>query len=911
MLKRIWWKVLDFVSDLPVKFYWFFVPLFLVLAIISANSAKKMVIKLSFFDELPADHPQVIRYKDVAERYGGVDMVFFVIQSDNLSELKQCAGEIESSLKAMEEIKSVRGRMPVDFLKQHALFFVERDNLNELEDFLKRREKEFSKLFEDLDFIHFIKNWSALMESEILQREDVGDEKEFVESITNIRNWIELIKLYFESGQLDEGKYRSFFRKAFLIGSQTNNSYEYDIDHEYMLSKDLTTISVFAIPVRPSDDYNFNKLIYKKLFDLKENLQKGVCSNEKIYLGGTYVALEEQRLITLKDMRTTTLLSGVLGIIIFILIFRGIGGIVIIGSAIAVGLALTFGFLMLVYGYITVISALFGAFLIGLGVDFQAYVFSRWKELIQEIPDPKKAMRAALRSVIPPMLIGATTTSAAFFSVTISEIRGSKILGVIAGSGIIIYLITSVFFTSSLIILLRKILVKEKALTLDYPLMFISRLVSRFSFPFLIIFSALLLTGIFGLSKFGFEYNLRKILPSLPAIEAEDKIIEKFGRPKDYTIFVFEDLESLDRKIKEIEQKTTVKMIESIRIFYPSDISEKLPIVESVYDVVYDIKLGKKPDIPSVLESGYVAESFGALKKVSSALVELSILSGTFQGENEAKKLSKDIEDIINILLSKKYVDLTTLQIVNSKVVSDMLIDLKLASESRGFGISDIPEDIRKTFVGKDGSFIVFVYPKRAIWEDENYMRLIKKEMEDVDPKSFSIVSVFLNVTDRVKKDFVISLSLAFVLVFALVFAGFRNLGNAILAIIPVLSSLIITSGIASLLGIKIHYINMGAYALLLGVGVDYGVHIVHRLIEEGGDVRKAIGGTGRAILIAAITTMIGFGSMLAAHFPGLKDLGEILTIGIFFSAVVSIVFMPVIFGFISRKFKIFQKTSH
>ncbi len=894
-------RIIGIISELPLKFYWLFVPLFIFLAVVSALSAKKMVIKLSFFDELPPNHPQVVRYKEVSEKYGGVDMVFFVIQSENLSELKKCAEEVQNNLEALEEIKSVRGKIPIDFLKQHALFFVERDNLEELEDFLRRREKEFASLFDDLDFLHFVKTWSGIMEREILQREDVGDEEEFVKSITNLRDWLSAIDEYFRTGYIDQEKYRSLFRKAFLVGSASNSTNEYDIDHEFMISKDLDTIAVFAIPVRPSDDYNFNKLIYRKLVDIKGNLKS--CPN--VYLGGTYIALEEQRLVTIRDMKTTTLISGILGVIVFLLVFRGLGGMIVIASALGVGLALSFGFLMLVYGYITVISALFGAFLIGLGVDFQAYVFSRWKEFIQEGEEPKQAMRLTLKKVIPPMFVGAITTSAAFLSVTISEITGTKILGVIAGSGIIIYLITSLFFTSSLIILLRKMLVKEKVITLDLPLRFVSDLVSKMRFPFLIIYSVLIFLGIFGLiSKFGFEYNLRKILPDLPAIHAEDLIIKEFGRPKDYTVFVFENLNELDENIKKIESSSTVKSVESIRIFYPQDIQEKIPYVRSIYNVVKDINLGKKPNLPYVADSKHVSEVFESLREVASAMIELSVLSGTFQGENEARKLKDMVDNIIQNISQRTYIDMTTLQVVNLDSVSEMLNDLKLASQSRGFDINDIPRDIKNAFVGKDGSFMVFAYPKRAIWEDENYMRQIKKEMEQIDPKSFSIISIFLNVTDRVKKDFLRSLILSAFIVSFIVFLGFRKLSQTVLSLIPVMSSLIISSGIASLLGVKIHYINMGAYALLLGVGVDYGVHIVHRLIEEK-DIKKAIAGTGTAIFIAAITTIVGFGSMLAAHFPGLKDLGEILTIGIAFSAFVSVILMPAIFSFVSGKVKI------
>jgi len=144
-------------------------------------------------------------------------------------------------------------------------------------------------------------------------------------------------------------------------------------------------------------------------------------------------------------------------------------------------------------------------------------------------------------------------------------------------------------------------------------------------------------------------------------------------------------------------------------------------------------------------------------------------------------------------------------------------------------------------------------------------------------------------------------LVLAFFLVSLLVFAGFGNFVYSVMAMMPVTLSTFITLGLTSLIGTKIHYVDMGSYAILLGAGVDYGVHIVHRLIEEKGDIVRAISGTGRAISIAALTTVVGFGAINVAQFPGLKDFGEILSVGIFISLFISVFSTPAIFGVLKR----------
>ncbi len=899
-------RLINFIAELPVKIPHIIVFIFLILAGISLYSMTNMKIKLSFFDELPSDHPQVLRFKDVSEKYGGVDNIFFILEGDNLSDLKVCAEEIEDILRKIPEIKSVRGKLPIDFIKQHALLFIEEKNLNEIVDFLKRRENEFTRLFDDLRFTTFIRNWSALMEEEILSREEIKeeDEEDFILSLLRMQEWVGMMKDYFRTGQIDEQRYRSIMRKIFLIGgSELENEYsDFYSGEDYLISKDLSTLVIFATPIRPSDDYDFNKLIYRRVTDIRSSLSEGKCKNVNINIGGSYIALEEQRLKTLRDMRLTMIisLSGIL--VLFIFIFRGFFSLATIMLHLGIGLFLSFGFLMLLYGYVTIISALFGSFLLGLGIDFGVYVLSRWREFVEDGENIKRAVYLAVKNTIAPMFIGAVTTGAAFYTVSISDIQGAKILSVIAGTGIFIYFISGVLFVSSLISVFGKFLVREKFSGVDSILAPTSKFISRFPYPVFALVLLLISLSVYGLRKFGFEYNIRKILPELDAIKAEDKLVKKFGRPKDFTILVSDSLDELDRKIEELRKKSTVKYLESIRIFYPKDMQKKIPLVSEVDKVVGKIGVADLPNGSG--ESYFVSkdellQSFRSLLRVASALTELSILSGTFKGEDISKQLKGDIEGLMKMIEESKdgnSLDVGKLQYVNAGVAREIIGDLKISSKSDGFDISDVPEDISKTFIGKDGSYIIFAYPGRAIWEDEKFMRKIREEMEEVDKTSFSIISVFLDVTDRAKRDFFYSLTLGFVVVFLLVYLGFRSFIRAIFAYIPVALSLFTASGILSLLGVKIHYIDMGTYALLLGAGVDYGVHIVHRLSDEKGDIVRAILGTGRAITVAALTTVIGFGSLMFAIFPGLRDFGEVLFVGILITLFISVFFTPAFF---------------
>ena len=80
----------------------------------------------------------------------------------------------------------------------------------------------------------------------------------------------------------------------------------------------------------------------------------------------------------------------------------------------------------------------------------------------------------------------------------------------------------------------------------------------------------------------------------------------------------------------------------------------------------------------------------------------------------------------------------------------------------------------------------------------------------------------------------------------------------------------------------KLNYMNFMALPLILGIGIDDGVHILHRYHLEGkGSVPLILKYTGRAILLTSLTTMIGFGSMAFATMRGTASMGLVLVLGV------------------------------
>jgi predicted RND superfamily exporter protein len=98
------------------------------------------------------------------------------------------------------------------------------------------------------------------------------------------------------------------------------------------------------------------------------------------------------------------------------------------------------------------------------------------------------------------------------------------------------------------------------------------------------------------------------------------------------------------------------------------------------------------------------------------------------------------------------------------------------------------------------------------------------------------------------------------------------------------------------LCGLPLNPANIIALPLILGVGIDNGVHVLHdyllRRREGQSTISRAI---GRGVLVKALTTMIGFGTLMVSSHRGLFGLGFVLTLGVGCCMVTALVFLPAV----------------
>ena len=207
-----------------------------------------------------------------------------------------------------------------------------------------------------------------------------------------------------------------------------------------------------------------------------------------------------------------------------------------------------------------------------------------------------------------------------------------------------------------------------------------------------------------------------------------------------------------------------------------------------------------------------------------------------------------------------------------------------------------LPEMVRDKHISKDGTrYLITIYPKGNVW-DIQYLESFTKQLQEITPRFAGTPPIFYILIKIFGEDGKRATLVTLIVVILLLWLDFRSIRKALIAIVPLLIGMLWMLGIMGLTGMKISILNIAAIPLIIGIGIDYGVHVLHRYeIEDNDRIYRVYASTGRAIVITSMTTMMGFGSMIFASFRGFGHLGSALFIGVATCMIAALFIMPIL----------------
>jgi predicted RND superfamily exporter protein len=156
---------------------------------------------------------------------------------------------------------------------------------------------------------------------------------------------------------------------------------------------------------------------------------------------------------------------------------------------------------------------------------------------------------------------------------------------------------------------------------------------------------------------------------------------------------------------------------------------------------------------------------------------------------------------------------------------------------------------------------------------------------------------------DLMKEKGRVAVLIGAIAIMLFLYLDFRSLKYALLAMVPLAVGTVWMLGMMAAMGMKLNMINVMCLPLILGIGIDDGVHVLHRYRREGkGSVPAVLKYTGRAIILTSLTTMIGFGSMALASHRGMASMGQVLFLGVGACFLSSAFVLPAIITVLERR---------
>lgn len=651
---------------------------------------------------------------------------------------------------------------------------------------------------------------------------------------------------------LDPLKFHRIYWERF---NKPIGSYRIDYLSGYFLSEDHSSLLILLKPRGTAQDIKYaSNLIDKVEEKLKESVSKWEYESQppEMELGGGFkIAVEDGRIIK-KDIGLQILTSIVLVLLLYYLSFRNFKTLFFPLIPLSFGMVFTFGFAGWFLKELNVSSSAFAALLVGLGIDFVIVIYSRFLEEKSKAKDYNEIFYCLEKEVYPSIFLGAITTVGTFGIFYFTKLKGLKELGILTSIGILFVMFFS--FTILPLLLLFEKKVEEKKKSFYKIFLFSVSFIIDFSIRKrkLIIISSLILVlfSLFFIEKIPFQDSAEALRSkNNKGIIVQEKISEKFGKVGYPSIVLIEDkdlnsLIGMDEKLSFHLNELKGKNI----VFSHQGLSDLIPSLDKQKE---NLKRTKEFDI------NQFDENFGVLCKELDLNIDAfePFLKDLRYGFKEAKILNWD----------------TLLEFENLIKLSQILFK---------------EED-------KFYSFRTIYFP------GGRYKREPPQEIERFVEKYPQMVLTGINAMAKklrvlVKKDATIATTAGTILVFFILLFSFKSLKKTIYTLIPLIFGIFLMLGIMGLIKIPFNSMNIFVMLMVVGIGTDYGIHIIHRYHLSKGD-REKIANTGGAVLFSALTTIAGFGSLILSHFLGLKSMGFIAIMGTFLVLVFTLTLLPAI----------------
>ena len=260
---------------------------------------------------------------------------------------------------------------------------------------------------------------------------------------------------------------------------------------------------------------------------------------------------------------------------------RRLAAPLILALPLLIGVSTALAFTSLTIGQLNLVTGFLVTALFGLGVDFEIHLYLRYLEELGKQHDRKAAMRTAMVQTLPACMTAATTTAAAFFAMTISDFRGFREYGVIAGMSVLITLVSTYVVLPPLAVLLSRKGKRQRLTPARGGLRY------GVAVPMVLAGVALLVFSLLAASQVRWRTDFRKLRGDSETVDFSYFVGDLLGGSLTPAGILVQDVgqarrvhQYLDALVQ--DPNSAVKQYLSLASMVPSDAEHKLPILRKI-----------------------------------------------------------------------------------------------------------------------------------------------------------------------------------------------------------------------------------------------------------------------------------------------------------------------------------------
>jgi predicted RND superfamily exporter protein len=554
----------------------------------------------------------------------------------------------------------------------------------------------------------------------------------------------------------------------------------------------------------------------------------------RVGFGGSFPLFVAEYSSIIGDVRNTLLLTLGLVLASLFLFFRDVRSTVSLGVAVLTGVAVTFGLTDILIGHLNSVTAFLGAIVLGNGINYGIIYLARVRQLRRTGVGLEPACVAGAQAAWRATLLASAATSVSFGILVLAANRGFRHFGIIGGIGMLsCWAFTFLLLPALLSVFERLSPVKPARSTpgARFVLVWLERFFSHsgailVSFGLLTVVAAVVFIRALPVT---IERNLKNLTNELRGqdtlLRDHDRASSALGKSISGAIALLDSTEEAEafcavarERMENPRYRPVIQGCETLRVVVPGDQAQKLLVIQDI-----------------------------------------------------ARRLSDAVVD------SLPEADRARARTVRAELKSQEPVT-----------VAQAPATLLDRFRERDGSIgrlaVITARPDAQLEEAPRLeafvegVRNIPVAGRPVDATGENVI--FSDLLQNIEREGPLTTVLSLLGVCVLVALLLRSARASAEVIASLVCGVVLMAGIATLMGLRINFLNFIVYPITFGIAVDYGANVVLRAQERGGRVLEALVEVGPAVILCSWTTIIGYGSLVIASNRALRSFGWYALLG-------------------------------